>query len=48
MLWANIPIVLIFARKAMAAYHHYVRQLKAGVFHPHEAKSLPDIIDRGV
>jgi len=32
MLFANIPIMLIFARKAMRAYHSYVADLNAGKF----------------
>ncbi len=32
MLWANIPIMLIFGRQAMKAYHGYIRDLKAGRF----------------
>ncbi len=34
MLFANIPIMLIFARKSMGAYHDYVRRLRAGEFKP--------------
>lgn len=30
MLWANIPIMLIFGAIAMKAYHAYVRRLKSG------------------
>jgi AGCS family alanine or glycine:cation symporter len=32
MLFANIPIILIFSRQAMAKYSDYVRRLKAGEF----------------
>lgn len=32
MLWANIPIMLIFSGRAMKAYHDYMRDLKAGKF----------------
>jgi AGCS family alanine or glycine:cation symporter len=32
MLFANIPICLLFARETMEAYHSYVRRLKAGQF----------------
>ena len=35
MLWANIPIMLIFGYKAMKAYHTYFRRLKAGEFESH-------------
>lgn len=30
MLFANIPIVVIFGHQAMRAYHHYIRRLKNG------------------
>jgi AGCS family alanine or glycine:cation symporter len=30
MLWANIPIMLIFGASAMRAYHNYVKRLKSG------------------
>jgi AGCS family alanine or glycine:cation symporter len=32
MLWANIPILLLFGRQAMRAYHRYMRSLNAGDF----------------
>lgn len=32
MLFANIPIMLIFSKQAMDAYHDYVRRLRAGKF----------------
>ncbi len=32
MLWANIPLMLIFGAIAMKAYHEYGRKLKAGAF----------------
>ena len=32
MLWANIPIMLLFGPQAMRAYHAYLRRLKAGEF----------------
>ncbi len=34
MLFANIPIILIFSGKAMRAYHDYVRRLRAGEMTP--------------
>ena len=34
MLFANIPIILIFSRKAMREYHDYVRRLRAGEMTP--------------
>ena len=44
MLWANIPIMLIFGTVAMKAYHDYGRKLKAGEFHPHAAPKITDVI----
>ncbi|MEZ5260182.1 MAG: alanine:cation symporter family protein, partial [Acidimicrobiales bacterium] len=35
MLWANIPIMLIFGAVAMKAYHAYFRKLKHGDFEGH-------------
>ena len=32
MLFANIPIILIFSRQAMSKYSDYVARLKAGEF----------------
>jgi len=40
MLWANIPIMLIFGPMAMRAYHNYFKRLDAGEMVPH-AKSQP-------
>ncbi len=34
MLFANIPIMLLFGPQAMRAYHRYIRRLKAGEFEP--------------
>lgn len=45
MLFANIPIMLIFGAKAMSAYHDYIRRLKAGEFVAHEAPSLIDVAE---
>ena len=45
MLWANIPIMLIFSGVAMGAYHKYGKKLKAGEFHPHAAPSLHDVVE---
>ena len=38
MLFANIPIMLIFGRQAMRAYRTYIRRLKAGEFPSHDAE----------
>ena len=43
MLWANIPIMLIFGGIAMKAYHDYGRRLKRGEFHPHAARNVEDM-----
>ncbi len=45
MLWANIPIMLIFSVTAMGAYHSYFRRFKAGEFHPHAAPALKDVVE---
>jgi len=45
MLVANIPIMLIFGHQAMKAYHDYIRRLKRGEFHPHEPKSITDVVE---
>ena len=44
MLWANIPIMLIFGSIAMKAYHTYIGKLKRGEFHPHAAPSITDVM----
>ena len=45
LLWANVPIVWLFGRQAMRAYHDYVRRLKAGELEPrHPPPRLRDII----
>jgi alanine or glycine:cation symporter, AGCS family len=45
MLFANIPIMLVFGRQAMREYHAYFRKLDAGQFHPHARPPLADVID---
>jgi len=45
MLWANIPIMLIFGSIAMRAYHSYMRRLDGGEFHPHARPKLTDVIE---
>ncbi|WP_152051526.1 alanine/glycine:cation symporter family protein [Tautonia marina] len=46
MLWANIPIMLIFGRQAMNAYHDYFRRFKAGEMDPpHAAPSITDVVE---
>ncbi|MFG0286360.1 MAG: alanine/glycine:cation symporter family protein, partial [Phycisphaerales bacterium JB039] len=47
MLWANIPIMLIFGNKAMKAYHIYVGKLKRGEFktEEHEPASISDVME---
>ena len=45
MLWANIPIMLLFGAAAMRAYHTYGKKLKAGEFKSHEATSFSGMID---
>jgi AGCS family alanine or glycine:cation symporter len=43
MLWANIPIMLIFGAIAMRAYHTYMKKLDAGEFHPHATPPITDV-----
>lgn len=44
MLFANLPIMLIFGSKAMRHYHDYNRRLKAGEFPVHKAPSIMDVV----
>ena len=45
MLLGNLPIMWIFGRQAMRAYHDYIRRLKAGQMGPdHPPPSLEDLI----
>ncbi len=45
MLWANIPIMLIFGPMAMRAYHDYFARLKAGEMEPaHGAPSFARVL----
>jgi AGCS family alanine or glycine:cation symporter len=45
MLWANVPIMLIFGPTAMRAYHDYFARLKAGEMAPaHRAPSLANVV----
>jgi AGCS family alanine or glycine:cation symporter len=44
MLWANIPIMLIFGPVAMRAYRDYFRRHRAGTMQPHRAPRLIDVI----
>lgn len=45
MLWANIPIMLIFGPIAMKAYHEYIGRLKRGELDSHEPASISDVIE---
>lgn len=47
MLWANIPIMLIFGGIAMKAYHAYIKRLKSGELDDsaHAPAPLADVID---
>ena len=45
MLFANIPIMLLFGSQAMRAYHNYVERLRAGQMGPdHPKPSLEDLV----
>lgn len=45
MLFANIPIMLIFGAVTMKRYHEYMGKLKRGEFHEHAARSIHDLTD---
>jgi AGCS family alanine or glycine:cation symporter len=45
MLFANVPIMLLMAPRAMAAFRDYFARLDAGAFHPHAAPSLVDVVE---
>ena len=45
MLWANIPIMLIFGAIAMKAYHAYMRKLDSGAFHPHARPPITEVVE---
>ncbi len=44
MLFANIPIMLIFGYASMKVYHNYMAKLKAGKFPKHDAPSIEDVV----
>ena len=45
MLFANVPIMWIFGRQAMRAYHNYITRLKSGKMGPdHPPSTLEDLI----
>jgi AGCS family alanine or glycine:cation symporter len=45
MIWANIPITLIFGYQAMRAYKEYIGRLKAGRMGPdHPPPDLDDLV----
>jgi AGCS family alanine or glycine:cation symporter len=45
MLWANIPIMLIFGPIAMRAYRDYMRRLRAGEMKGHDYPSMTDVVE---
>jgi AGCS family alanine or glycine:cation symporter len=45
MLFANIPIMLIFGAHSMRAYHDYFRRLKAGQMTPHAAPPITEVME---
>lgn len=45
MLWANIPIMLIFGAAAMTAYHSYVGRLRRGELESHAAPPITDVVE---
>jgi AGCS family alanine or glycine:cation symporter len=45
MLLANVPIMWLFGRQAMLAYHNYVERLKTGRMGPdHPRPSIEDLV----
>ena len=45
MLFANIPIMLIFGRQAMRAWKDYMRRLDSGEMTGHDAPPLEDVVE---
>ncbi|MCA9281250.1 MAG: sodium:alanine symporter family protein [Phycisphaerales bacterium] len=45
MLWANIPIMLIFGPMAMREYHAYMKRLKSGQMTGHKPASFVDVVE---
>lgn len=45
MLWANIPIMLIFGPTAMRAYKDYCRRLDSGQMASHAAPPITDVVE---
>ncbi len=45
MLWANIPILLLFGAAAMTAYHGYIRRLSRGELDKHAAPPFTDVVE---
>ena len=45
MLWANIPIMLIFGPVAMRAYRDYIRRLDAGQMKGHALPPITDVME---
>ncbi len=45
MLWANIPIMLIFGHLAMKAYHNYIKRLKSGELDEHDPAPITDVVE---
>jgi len=45
MLWANIPIMLIFGGVAMRAYHDYIRRLDAGQMKGRAYPRVEDVVE---
>lgn len=45
MLWANIPIMLLFGGIAMRAYKDYFKRMRAGGDPPHEAPPITEVVE---
>ncbi len=44
MLWANVPIMLLFGGTAMRAYHEYMGRLSRGEMRPHDAPPVTEVV----
>jgi AGCS family alanine or glycine:cation symporter len=45
MLWANVPLLLLFGWQAMRSHNDYLRRLESGEIQPGSARSLADVIE---
>jgi AGCS family alanine or glycine:cation symporter len=45
MLWANVPLLLLFGWQAMRSHNDYLRRLESGEIQPGSARSLAEVIE---